>query len=115
MKLTIDAEGAHEPDWHYMVVDDQGVLVDLDGLGGPLADQTVIRLDWDDQIPILFPERRDERTGQLIPAMPAGKIYRRPPGTAAITATGFNDRGGLEPYLEAYRARLAAVASAQGG
>src|SRR6266851_274133 len=56
MRVLISAEGNHEPDLHYMIVDGHGLLVDLDGMQnsavdpGTLTDPTIRRVEWGPQV-----------------------------------------------------------------
>jgi hypothetical protein len=112
MKVSVDCEGRHDPSWHYVVVDGHGVLVDLTGLGGPVGEPGVARIEWDDQIPVLFPAGVDRATGKPFQAQPAGKVWRRPPGTSQVMATGFTDGSQIAPYVEAWRRQIAKVRGA---
>lgn len=97
MRVLISAEGEHSPDWHYVVVDGHGLLVDLDGMQNSavdpasLTDPTIVRVTWGPTI----------ANGT---ASEAGEIVRQDGSRQT-----FFDRELLKPYLAAYQARLAAL------
>lgn len=94
MRVLISAEGDNSPDWHYVVVDGHGLLVDLDGIQNSpvdptsLADPTIARVTWG---PVI-------RNGE---AIEAGEII-----LVDGSVQTFFDRELLRPYLAAYEARL---------
>lgn len=94
MKVLISAEGQHDPPWHYVAVDDVGLLVDLSGVSGTLHDPSILRVQW----------------GPADAARESGTILRRG-GTVQV----FFDRGLLDPYVAAWRARRQALAGQAGG
>lgn len=101
MRVLIDASGEHSPDFHYMRVDDHGLLVDLDHVRnsivdpGTLTDATVVRVEWG---PTTIHGRNVE----------AGRIVRQDG-----TVQPFFDRNLLRPYLALFEARKAELLGAK--
>ena len=97
MRVMIDALGQHEPDLHLMIVDNNALLLDLDGLRhsaidpGSLTDPTVARVTWG---PVV-------RNGSMTEA---GEIT-----LVDGTRRTFFDKQLLKPYLAAFEARRAEV------
>ncbi len=92
MRVLISAEGNHEPaGQHYMMVDNQAVLLDLSGVQGALHDPSVKRVEWG-----------TVQDGKEI--KPGGTIVRRDG-----TRQPFFDRGAIMPYLDAFNAKMAAM------
>lgn len=95
MRVLISAEGAHEPaGQHYMVVDNHGFLIDLAGVRGTLVDPTILRAEWG---PVMTPGGPRE-----------GGVIVRKDGSKQP----FSNRDLLKPYLDAWRARRAALDAA---
>ncbi len=111
MRIEIDRTGQNDPPWPRITVDGRACLVDISGLPGPFESPDVVKIEWDDTIPEIFPAGRDQQ-GRATQAEPAGKIWRRPPGTAMMVHAPFTDRQALQPYLEAFGERFAALAGA---
>lgn len=86
MRVTITADGQHDPPAHHIVVDGHGLLLDLDGLGS-LVDPTIARVEWG-------PNALEGG------AREGGWIIR-----TDGHRTPFQDRGALKPYLAAFRRR----------
>lgn len=85
----LDAAGARVP--HWMVVDNHGLLLDLSGVLGNLVDPTITAVTWG-----LQRDGNDLREG--------GTIVRQDGHRQA-----FWDRGLIEPYLKAWKAKKAEI------
>ena len=86
MRVVILA-GDHDPRWMtYIAVDNHGTLVDLSNVKGPLADASIQRTEW--------------RPG--VDNVEYGSIYYRDGHVQT-----FHDRSVVDPYIAAFRARVA--------
>lgn len=93
MRIVIEA-GDHEPKWHHVILDNHGMLVDLGGCPGPIADPLVFRIVWDDDM---------NDNGWR------GCIYRRTAGSNAIGEQRLADVRVIKPYVARYLARKAEI------